>query len=264
MIYLTKTEDLNFFQQLKTIREHFEINYVNQHEFDDVNSTIYIRPSNNEGELDTLFNSKIYEYDKLIKSYINTDNDLSIAYAILLEEKYRLDKIDSINNCEEALNLYKPLVVNDKLGITNGLDIFNPDETGKEYFFKHFIFRKDYIKQLLIVLDNNLITILNLKRKAISIKLVNESQAIRIMTEISYLLEAGVLQNENLNQIEISTIRYKLFEALGLSDTDFAKGRNEIFLRKPDKRFKYIENLITDVSNKIEKIPFRNKTKKNL
>jgi len=198
----------------------------------------------------------------VIKNYIEKDYDLSITHEILLNEKHRLEKILSLNNSDEVVNFYKPLIVNDKLGLTVGLENFRPDVVGKEYLFKHFIFRKDYIQQLLMVVEKNLLSIINLKRTAVKIKLNNEHKALKIMTEFSYLLEQGLLQNENFNQIQISAIRFKLFEALGLSDAEFARGRNEMFNRMPDNRFKYIETLISDVSNSIEKIPFRKKSNK--
>jgi hypothetical protein len=96
----------------------------------------------------------------------------------------------------------------------------------------------------------------------VTVKLSNKREALKIMTEFSYLLELGLLHNQKLNQIETSSIRYKLFEALGLSDSEFTKSRIEIFNRKPDNRFKYLVKLISDVSSNIEKIPFRKKSKK--
>jgi hypothetical protein len=250
-------EDIAFPEKLKILRSFFEINNVFYSKNEEGIITTYIKPSDDKIELDTFFTIKLNEYDSEIKKHIATDNDLGVTHSILLNEKSILAKIASLKDSYEVINYFTPLYINDNLSLTTPLEYYTPDNTGYEYLYRHFIFRKDYIIKLLECIESNIFIIQNIKKSPIKINLVNKKEIEKILSELFYLLDVEYFQKESLSQLELSSIRYKLFEALGLSDYNYPKNKGSINERKPDLRFKDMIKLIEEVTKKIEKIPFR-------
>lgn len=207
---------------------------------------IEIKPSDKSRDLTELFTIILSHYEKALESLKKSKSDLSVIQGKIESEIQVIDEIIHLQDAEDVLSYFSPIYF-EVFASDNFKAPSNPDYVftaiEKKYIWDHYVIRRIYFKQMAKLLKETLVDLNDMMKKLKLVKPASLSNLDKILTEFWYLLEKAIYK-QDLNEKELSVLRYQYFSLFGSSDRTYSKYKSEINARNENYRFSDLSKLI--------------------